>query len=70
MTPLEATEAELKAAGIPFTVDDGKGKRHIQVRFTVRGHKCMVTCSRSTSDHRASLNARHEVRRAIRAALS
>lgn len=68
MTPLEATEQELKAAGIAYEVENGK--RHVLVRFTVRGRKCMVTCSRSASDHRASLNARHEVRRAIRLALT
>jgi hypothetical protein len=67
MTPLEATKQELEAAGIAYEI--AGGKRHDKVRFKVRGQGCIVTCSRSTSDHRASLNARHEVRRAIRRAL-
>lgn len=66
-TPLEATKQELDAAGITYTVVPGK--RHDKVRFTVRGQGCIVTCSRSTSDHRASLNARLLVRRTIRRVL-
>jgi len=65
---LDATKRELVEAGIPFTVENGK--RHIKVRFTVCGKSCMVTCSRSASDHRAILNARLQVRREIRAAMN
>ncbi|MDX9698601.1 MAG: hypothetical protein RBT55_03425 [Rhodocyclaceae bacterium] len=64
---LEATQRELEEAGIRYTVENGK--RHYKVRFTVRGKSCMVTCSRSSSDHRAALNARLQVRREIRRAL-
>ena len=64
---LEATKRELEAAGIAFSVE--LGKRHYKVRFQVRGKSCMVTCSRSSSDHRAALNARLQVRREIRRAL-
>lgn len=67
-TPLEATKRELEAAGIAFSVDDSG--RHYKVRFTVRGQRLMVVCSRTTSDHRAALNARLQVRRTIRHALS
>ena len=66
-TPLEATKRELEAAGIAFSVDDGG--RHYKVRFTVRGQQLMVVCSRTSSDHRAALNARLQVRREIRRAL-
>jgi len=65
---LEATKRELEEAGIKYTVESGK--RHYKVRFTVRGRGCMVTCSRTSSDHRAALNARLQVRREIRKALS
>lgn len=64
---LEATKRELEAAGIAFSVE--LGKRHYKVRFQVRGKPCMVTCSRTSSDHRAALNARLQVRREIRRAL-
>lgn len=65
---LEVTKRELEAAGIPYEIEHGRG--HIKVRFVVRGQKLMVTCSRSASDHRAVLNARLQVRREIRRALS
>ncbi|APL99324.1 hypothetical protein [Bordetella phage FP1] len=65
---LEATKRELEEAGIKYTVESGK--RHYKVRFTVRGRGCLVTCSRTSSDHRAALNARLQVRREIRKALS
>ena len=64
---LEATKRELDAAGLPYSVE--RGKRHLKVRFRVRGKPCMVTCSRTSSDHRAALNARLQVRREIRRAL-
>lgn len=64
---LEATKRELDEAGIPYTVK--LGKRHYKVRFTVRGRRCCVVCSRTSSDHRAALNARLTVRREIRRAL-
>lgn len=67
MSPLESTERALQEAGIAYTID--QGKRHHKVRFTVRGVACMVTVSRSASDHRAALNARLTVRRVIRGAL-
>ena len=66
-TTLEATVKELKEAGIAHTVE--KGRRHYKVRFVVRGKSCRVTCSVSSSDHRAALNARLQVRREIRMAL-
>ncbi len=66
-TTLDATVKELKEAGIVHTVE--KGRRHYKVRFVVRGKSCMVTCSVSSSDHRAALNARLQVRREIRMAL-
>lgn len=66
-TTLDATVKELKEAGIVYTVE--KGRRHYKVRFVVRGKPCMVTCSVSSSDHRAALNARLQVRREIRKAL-
>lgn len=67
-TTLDATVKELKEAGIVHTVE--KGRRHYKVRFVVRGKPCMVTCSvSSSSDHRAALNARLQVRREIRKAL-
>lgn len=65
---LEATKRELEGAGIAYTVE--QGRKHYKVRFTVRGQGCMVTCSRTSSDHRAALNARLQVRREIRKALS
>ena len=68
MSPLESTERVLKEAGIAYTVEDGK--RHHQVRFTVRGVRCLVTVSRSASDHRAALNARATVRREILRAMA
>lgn len=68
MNPLDATKRELEEAGIEYEVENGK--RHHKVRFTVRGRKCMVTCSCSSSDHRASLNARLQVRREIRKAIA
>lgn len=64
---LKATINELEAAGIPYSVQHGR--RHYQVRFTVGGTPCLVTCSRTTSDGRAALNARLQVRRTIRHAL-
>lgn len=64
---LDATTRELDAAGIPYTVE--QGRRHYKVRFTVRGRPRMITCSSTASDHRASLNARLQVRREIRRAL-
>lgn len=67
MSPLESTERVLQEAGITYTVENGK--RHHKVRFTVRGVSCMVTVSRSASDHRAALNARLTARREIRRAL-
>ena len=67
MSPIESTERALCEAGISYTVENAK--RHYKVRFTVRGVGCMVTVSRSTSDHRAALNARMIVRRVIRRAL-
>lgn len=66
MSPLEATIAELDAAGIRYRVEAGK---HYKVRFTVRSRACLVVVSRSSGDRRASLNARHTVRRAIREAV-
>jgi len=65
---LEATKRELAEAGIAYRVENGK--RHYKVRFTVCGKACMVTCSRSASDHRAILNARLQVRREIRTAMN
>lgn len=65
--PLESTCRELDEAGIPYTLE--AGKRHTKVRFTVRDQACLVTCSRTASDHRAALNARLLVRRTIRRAL-
>lgn len=65
---LEATQRELEEAGIKYTVENGK--RHYKVRFTVMGQHCMVTCSRTSSDHRAALNARLQVRREIRRAMA
>lgn len=65
---LEATKRELEEAGIRYEVV--VGRRHYQVRFTVRGRGCLVTCSRTASDYRAALNARLQVRRVIRKALS
>lgn len=64
---LEATKRELEEAGIAYTVE--QGRRHYKVRFTVRGQQLMVTCSRTSSDHRAAINARLHVRREIRRAL-
>lgn len=64
---LEATKRELDEAGIPYKVK--LGKRHYKVRFRVRGKDCCVVCSRTSSDHRAALNARLTVRREIRRAL-
>lgn len=64
---LKATEKELNEAGITFEVVSAK--RHYKVRFVVKGVKCQVVCSRTSSDHRAAVNARLEVRRRIRRAL-
>ncbi|QYW02156.1 hypothetical protein CPT_Sonora_053 [Stenotrophomonas phage Sonora] len=67
MTPLESTKEELDEAGIAYEICTSR--RHIQVRFKVSGVNCLVAVSRSSSDHRASLNARMIVRREIRKAL-
>lgn len=67
-TPREATKREPGAAGIAFSAEDGG--RHYKVRFTVRGQQLRVVCSRTISDRRAALNARLQVRRTIRQALS
>lgn len=67
MSPLESTLRVLNEAGISYLVV--RRKKHNQVLFTVRGKNLRVTCSRTTSDHRAALNARLLVQRMIREAI-
>jgi hypothetical protein len=64
---LTAAVNELEAAGITYTVS--RKRKHYKLHFKVRGQLCLVVVSASASDHRAALNARQDVRRAIRRAI-
>lgn len=62
-TPVTAVLAELVSAGVEHRVDQGK---HYKVRFWVGGRQYTYVVARTTSDHRAILNARTGVRRILR----
>lgn len=66
-TPLSGILEELEAAGVKAEVERNK---HYKIRFEVAGRKLLYTCAATTSDRRAVLNARCDVRRLIREAKS
>lgn len=62
---LEATTAELMAAGVPYRVERG---RHLKVCFHYNGRSQTVTVSRTASNRNAGARARSLVRRILTAA--
>ena len=64
---LDAAVAELNQAGIR-NYQVARGGKHLQIRWTTAsGQRHTYTLSRSPSDWRAAENARHGVRRILRA---
>lgn len=63
-TPLDTAREVLAQFGVtPRVVSQNK---HIKIRFEYRGAKLQASIAKTPSDHRANLNLRSQLRRALR----
>lgn len=54
----------LEEVGVPYTYV--KSKRHPQFQWMAKGRKFQFTCAKTTSDWRAGMNCKSQLRRLLR----